>query len=188
MDRTATARTEFESFVRSCSPALHRFALSLTGDRSSADDLVQDALVRLASNWDRVDQEQSPNGYVRQILVNLNLNRIRALQRELKFLEHARGEVSRDGILVEDDTRPLGQVWDDWLHSAFLDLSAKQRTAIALVHLWSYSINEAAEVMQCSRNTVKTHLERAMTALRAAAHKNQDLCQTRGTSNDRPER
>src|SRR4029453_7606351 len=69
--------------VRGVLPRRARAALSgvylLTGDRSEADDLAQEALLRAYERWDRVGAMDSPAGYVYRTALNLHRSQLRAL-------------------------------------------------------------------------------------------------------------
>jgi len=60
----------FHDFVTARSPALLRTAYLLLGDRALAEDLLQTALVKACRHWGRITAAGSPEGYVRQIMVN----------------------------------------------------------------------------------------------------------------------
>lgn len=161
-----TDRTEpggFDDFVESSLPALVRFATSLTSSQDDAWDLVQGGLERLLVSWRQVDHERNPAAYARVILVRLNLNRLRSIRRE--FAANRRSVAAPAGRAGAD---PLAYQFEPWLETGLAQLSAKQRTAVALVHVWNYTIDETAEIMGCAPNTVKTHLSRGMSALRSA--------------------
>ena len=61
---------EFAEFVDGRFTALQRFGYLLTGEWHLAEDLVQTALAKLYLSWDKVQSQESVDGYVRRILVN----------------------------------------------------------------------------------------------------------------------
>src|SRR4249919_1308590 len=70
---TDTSRdAEFSAYMAARQPALLRTAYLLTGDRHTAEDLVQTALAKLYLSWDKVNRRESLDGYARRILVNEN--------------------------------------------------------------------------------------------------------------------
>jgi len=154
----------FDEFAAAALPELTRLSVAITRGASEADDLVQDCLVRLAGAWERVDDQRDPIAYARVTLIRLNLNRARRMRRELSAVARfGRHEASRTASIAGEPT------WEPWLSNAFAALSPRQRSAVALVHVWGYSIDETARVIACRPNTVKTPLARAMSTLRQAA-------------------
>ena len=63
---------EFAAYMQARQPSLLRTAYLLSGDRHTAEDLVQTALAKLYLSWDKVQSRDSVDGYVRRILVNEN--------------------------------------------------------------------------------------------------------------------
>src|SRR5262249_38695556 len=77
--RTRTVMNDderFDEFVRSRAGALYRYAYLLAGDHHDADDLVQDALIRLRRAWPGVRQAD-PVGYTRTVIARLHVSRFR---------------------------------------------------------------------------------------------------------------
>lgn len=71
----------FTEFVAQRSGALFRTAYALTGDVHVAEDLVQETLERACRQWRKVAVADSPEAYVRKVLVNLANDRWRRLSR-----------------------------------------------------------------------------------------------------------
>src|SRR5262249_1564440 len=72
----------FEGFVADRGAALYRYAYVLTGNAYDADDLVQEALLRLRAAWHRVLRQSAPEGYVRTTMARLNISIWRRRRRE----------------------------------------------------------------------------------------------------------
>lgn len=156
-------RDSYEAFVAATLPELGRLAVALTGNPHDGMDLLQDALIRLARAWERVDTNADVRAYARSTLVRLNINRIRARGRDVRLV--ARAALHTPAAPEEGPYLGL----EPWLEDALEQLSPRQRTAVALVHLCGLSPESAAETMSCRTNTLKTHLERGMSRLRVAA-------------------
>jgi DNA-directed RNA polymerase specialized sigma24 family protein len=79
MGRTENAANnrddEFGEFIRDSASPLHQTAYLLCGDWPLARDLVQDTLVKAYQHWPRIRQADSPDAYVRGILLNEALGR-----------------------------------------------------------------------------------------------------------------
>jgi len=69
----------FEEFFLAQHERLFQALYLLTGDRSEADDLAQEALLRAYERWDRVGAMDSPAGYVYRMGLNLHRSGLRAL-------------------------------------------------------------------------------------------------------------
>ncbi|MER7280613.1 SigE family RNA polymerase sigma factor [Dactylosporangium sp. NPDC000244] len=150
------APPSFESYVRDRHRELLRFAYLLSGDAHLAADLVQDALERTGMAWRRVHKHDDPGGYVRRVIVNRYLNRLRSLRRER--LTDATPEVAH----VDSEPRDE-QLWD-----AITSLPKQQRTVLVLRYYDDLSESQIAATLGCSVGTVKSNASRALAKLRAA--------------------
>ncbi|WP_461029711.1 SigE family RNA polymerase sigma factor, partial [Streptomyces sparsus] len=72
-----SAEDDFRSFVDSRWARLLATAYLLTGHQHDAEDLVQAALVRAYTRWDKVRVARNPEAYVWRILINTNVDRLR---------------------------------------------------------------------------------------------------------------
>jgi RNA polymerase sigma-70 factor (sigma-E family) len=163
-ERSALAardEAEFESYVAGDGGRLLGFALLLAGDYQDAEDLVQVALLRLASRW--AAARQNPQGYARTILVNLARDRWRLRRRrqsETLVADAARlpGGAAGDGAAAVLDRQVL-------LCACRL-LPTAQRAVLVLRFWEDRSIEETAAVLGCTPGTVKSHTHRALRRLR----------------------
>jgi RNA polymerase sigma-70 factor (sigma-E family) len=135
-------------------PSLLRFAYFVTGNGSSAEDLVQDAFVRMYRAGARVE-EQGLHAYARKTIVNLHRTGFRRAARSLPRHEEA---VSSDtGAFVLRD-----EVWN-----AVMTLSPRQRAVVALRFYEDMKEKDIADALGMSVGAVKKHTDRAMAKLRA---------------------
>ncbi len=75
---------EFEQYASARWPALYRTALLLTGNTAEAEDLAQQTMVKVYASWAKVRGAESPDAYVRRMLVNeLTTDRRRGARRSL---------------------------------------------------------------------------------------------------------
>ncbi len=163
-----TDRADFEAFVASRWSGLVRAATLLTGDPHSAQDLAQEALVRLAERWRRV--EGSPDAYVRRILYTRSIDAWRWRRHQpdpTQWADRLSGSPSGSSggaLAVEDEVAlRLG------LLAALRRLTPRQRATIVLRYLEDRSAAETAEILDCSVGTVKSQTHVALVRLRELA-------------------
>jgi DNA-directed RNA polymerase specialized sigma24 family protein len=96
---------EFGEFIRNCASPLHQIAYLLCGDWHLAHDLVQDTLVRAYQHWSRVRQADSPDAYVRGILLNEARGRWRRRERAVPVSRFPEG---REPV-APDATEEIGR-------------------------------------------------------------------------------
>lgn len=154
----------FDAFVEARSTALLRTAYLLTGDHGHAEDLLQTALLRAARNWRRV--RDSPEAYVRRILLNLSRDRIRLLRRrprEKQLADDPDG-VPRAGPHPETAMDQIGQRHQ--VANAVARLPIRQRQVVVLRFFEDLSVAQTAALLRCSEGTVKSYTARAVAQLR----------------------
>ena len=155
VDADALVATMF----RSQGPSLVRLARLFVDDRNAAEDLVQEAFIRLARSAGRIRDVDKAPAYLRSIVLNLardeNRRGLVSLRHHLPFTEvHANVEETID--IREDQRRVL---------EALRDLPHRQRDCLVLRYYDELGIDEIASTLQLSRNSVKTHLTRGLAAL-----------------------
>jgi RNA polymerase sigma-70 factor (sigma-E family) len=153
---------EFSDYMAARQPSLLRTAFLLTGDRHTAEDLVQTALAKLYLRWDKVERLESIDGYVRRILVNEHSSLWR---RPWKKRETVTADLPESAI--EPETDPGGPDTDLW--SFVQTLPRKQRAAIVLRYYEQLSEAETAAVLGVSVGTVKSQTSRALATMRSRA-------------------
>lgn len=153
---------DFEEFVAARSAALFRTALLLTGDPDAADDLVQATLERACRKWARVARADSPEAYVRRILVNLAKDRWR----------HDRGRhelpLTEELIGGADPAHRVDQ--RDELIRALQRLPLRMRTILVLRYFDDLDDSSIATLLGLSQSTVRSQCARGLARLRAEAY------------------
>jgi RNA polymerase sigma-70 factor (sigma-E family) len=147
---------DFRDFVLMRSSALYRSAVTLTGDRSVAEDLVQVALMRTYEKWDRVAAADDPHAYAQRILY-----RSFARMHRRRQLPQALGPIA-DMAHAQDDSSDDR----DRLRRALMSLTPKQRAVITLRFYEDFSVEQAATALGVSTGTVKSQTARALGRLR----------------------
>lgn len=140
-------------------PGALRLAYLMTGDRTLAEDLVQDAFVRVIGRLGHLRDGASFDAYLRRAVVNLSKNHFRRRAVERAHLERLRGE--RPGAVPGPDPGER-----DRLREVLLKLPERQRAAIALRYLEDRSEAEIAAVLECASGTVRSLISRGTATLR----------------------
>ena len=142
--------------------SLVRLARLFVDDRDAAEDLVQEAFLRLARHAGRIDTVERAPAYLRSIVLNLARDHNR---RGLVSLRHH----AAAGRQVDVDVDSSDQLVRTEEHQRVLDavrrLPARQRDCITLRYFEELSIDRIASMLEVSVNSVKTHLRRAMATL-----------------------
>jgi RNA polymerase sigma-70 factor (sigma-E family) len=151
---------EFGDFMRNRASPLHQSAYLLCGDWHLAHDLVQDTLVKAYQHWPRVRQADSPDAYVRRILLNEVRSRWRRRELAMPVPRFPEGSEPVAQDATDEIARRAG------LLQALLVLPLRQRATIILRYLEGMSERETAAVLGCSEGTVKSQSARALGTLR----------------------
>jgi RNA polymerase sigma-70 factor (ECF subfamily) len=141
----------FRQGIEASIPALRRYARALTRDAETADDLVQDTLVR-ALRSEHLFHGGAIRSWLYTILTNLNRNRLRSLARRPAIS-------SIDDNDAPDASGPEAGSRD--IERALAELVEDQRSALLLVVLEGLSYREVAEVQGVPIGTVMSRLARA---------------------------
>jgi RNA polymerase sigma-70 factor (sigma-E family) len=135
---------------------LLRLGTGLVGHRDVAEDIVQEAFVRVAPKLERLNHEEI-GPYLRRVVVNLSRDRFRRLAVEIRYLRNRARNEPDPPSSFED--RQL-------LWRGVLQLPIRQRACVVLRFYEGMSEVEVAEVLECSVGTVKSQTSRALSKLR----------------------
>ena len=140
-------------------PRLRRYARALVGERSSADDLVQDTLERAWAKLHLYRRGTDLRAWLFTVMHNVHVNRVRATRvndpLEDEMPELAQRGTQPDALLVRDLDRAIAR------------LPADQRAVLLLVTLEELSYEEVARTLGIPIGTVMSRLSRAREKLRA---------------------
>lgn len=160
VDTGPCTAADFDGFVASRGSALWRTAWLLTGDRHSAEDLVQTALGKAWPHWARVSRSGSFEAYVRRTMFTTYVAWYRRRWNAEVPTEHL-PEQSRIG-----DVERVAFQRD--VAVALVQLPRGQRAVVVLRYFEDLTEAQTAEVLGCSVGTVKSQTSRALAALRAS--------------------
>jgi RNA polymerase sigma-70 factor, ECF subfamily len=147
------ATLSFERFFEQEQERLLRALTVITGSRREAEDLAQDAFVKLFERWDAVSVMEAPAGYLHRTAMNLFRNQYR---RAKVAIGRAVGIGPQQDVFKTVEDR-------DAAARALGALSARQRAALVLTAALGYSGEEAGQLLGIKASTVfaLTHQARA---------------------------
>ena len=162
-----------DEFLRSIQKPAYRMASISTRSREDALDIVQDAMVKLLHNYsDKAVDELKPLFY--RILSSKLIDWHRKRQFRSKF-HWILGAQDDENNLIENLATDLGLTIEETLEkeqqmvalvTGLSDLSERQRQVIILHYWQDFSVQETANILNCSSGSVKTHLHRARQMLK----------------------
>jgi RNA polymerase sigma-70 factor, ECF subfamily len=155
-DVAVSSALNFEAFFEVEKDQLYRALCLVTRNRHEAEDLTQEAFVRILERWDRVAELEDPHGYLYRTAMN---NFRRGHGRAMRTAKRSMRLVSADDEIAEIDER-------DAAVRALADLSPRQRAAVVLVDLLGFGSEEAARMLGIRASTLRMHASRAHAALK----------------------
>jgi RNA polymerase sigma-70 factor (ECF subfamily) len=137
-------------------PALVHLARFYVDDKTAAEDLVQEAFIRLSRSMHRVRDEAKAAAYLRSIVVNLARDHNR---RGLVSLRHRPPAVDDE---PSAEASAFVRQQRDGVIEALRDLPGRQRDCLTLRYYYDMSPADIADALGMSVNSVKTHLQRGL--------------------------
>ena len=151
------AWTRFDTFFEEEHERLFKALYFVTGNRHDAEELMQDAFLRLWERWDEIDRIDDPTAYLFRVALNgFRMRRRRAAMAIRKVIPVPE---TRDAFLdveMRADVRRL-----------LLDLTPRQRAALVLVDLLGYPSERAARILRVRPSTVRALATKGRKVLRA---------------------
>jgi RNA polymerase sigma-70 factor (sigma-E family) len=141
--------------------SLVRLAALLVDDLDTAEEVVQDAYVKMHGSWRRIREPQAAVGYLRTTVLNLARSRLRHRQVVRRHLQPA----APDEPSAEHGA--LTRLEHDRVVAALRTLPSRQRECLVLRYYGDLSEAQIADAMGISTGAVKSHASRGMAALRA---------------------
>jgi RNA polymerase sigma-70 factor (ECF subfamily) len=158
----ASVAQEFESFFEAERRRLFRALYLMTGDTHEAEELTQDAFLKLWERWERVGAMDDPVGYLYRVAMNLARSRYRRILR-----------AARVPLAWERSVEPYSAAdTRDAVVRALAELAPRQRQAVVMAELLDCSAEETADLMHISTSTVRSLVSQARKAMRTAMEQN----------------
>jgi len=149
---------DVESFVEAIRPRLVGSLTLYCGDRQAAEDLAQEALVRVWMKWKKVSRMNSPEAWTYRTAFNLASSWGRRGQAERRAVGRL---AARPGSVATDDPTDALALAD-----ALATLAPRQRSAIVCRYCLGLGVDDSAEAMGCRPGTVKALTSQAISRLR----------------------
>lgn len=150
--------SSFETFVLEHQTRLFGALCLVTGDRFEAEEIVQEAFLRVLERWDRVSEMDEPAGYL--FRVSMNVFRTRRRRVALALRRSVGAAPSPDVFEAVDDRTVVLR--------GLAEVSPAQRAALVVTALWGFSSEEAGRVLGARPSTVRARATRARASLRRA--------------------
>ena len=155
---SASEERSFEDFFRSEREALYKVLCFVTRNRHEAEELTQDAFVRLLERWDRVGRLDDPRAYLYRTAMNAFRSGYR---RALLAAKRTIGATPPDDAIAAVDERDVAV-------RALATLSPRQRAAVILIDVLGFPSKEAGRMLGIRASTIRMHASRAHAALKEA--------------------
>jgi RNA polymerase sigma factor (sigma-70 family) len=148
--------TSLGDFAREHGVELTRFAYLISGDRTRADDLVQDVLLAMHRRFGARLEIEQPVAYARRAIVNANAS------------FHRRRSSTEVLTATDLDRAVTDDPGSDDLWSMLAGLPHRQRVVLVMRYYLGYSDDEIAGTLGCRRGTVRSLASRALADLRSS--------------------
>lgn len=149
-----SARPEdFEALVTKHENRLYRTALAITGNKSDAEDLVQEAFIRAYEKAPEFQSEEHEKAWLIRITVNLCHDLMRSPWRRR--------------IMPLLDSYPAAEPKQDELLEEIMRLPARYRTVLHLFYYEGYSVRDISQLTGQRESTIRSQLTRARQKLKA---------------------
>lgn len=156
-----TAAPGFDELYRADWAAVVALGWTLTGSRSAAEELAQDAFLDAYRRWDHVGSLDRPGAWVRRAVANRAVSH----RRHLRVVADGTARLAGAARTAQDAHADAPPATDPTFWSAVRALPERQAQAIALHYLEDLDVAEIAGLLELRASTVRVHLSRARRTL-----------------------
>lgn len=153
--------TRMAELYATFAPGAAQLAYLLTGDRHLAEDLVQEAFVKMLGRFEHLRKPDSFQAYLNRIVVNLSRRHWRRRNLERRYVSREQN-LSARVVLEAPDLGTSDELW-----TAVQRLPYRQRAAIVLRFYEDMSEHQTAELLDCTPKAVRSLVGRAKESLRS---------------------
>ena len=152
----ASEQASLEEVYRRELRPLVALAYGLSGSRTAAEELVQEAFLAAHRQWSQVGGYDDVGAWLRRVVVNRSVSSVRRRAAEARAMARFGGRRTLPAELPEHDAA---------LWRAVRALPRRQAQVVALRYGDDRSVAEVAAILECAEGTVKAHLHKARQAL-----------------------
>jgi RNA polymerase sigma-70 factor, ECF subfamily len=146
----------FEEFFRGQTQSLYAHLCLITGNRAEAEELAQDAFLKVWEKWPRVAGMEEPVGYLYRTAMNLFRKRYRRAMVAIR--KTVSEDLRRDEFAIAEDRSVVA--------SALVELTPRQRAALVLTELLGFTSEEAGRMLGVSAGTVRALASQGRAAMK----------------------
>jgi RNA polymerase sigma factor (sigma-70 family) len=158
LPREAVSPPDFTAFFAEEHRRLFKALYFVTGNRADAQELMQDAFLKLWERWETIDRIDDPTAYLFRVALNGSRMRARSAQRAARrVVDVALSYDPFDEVHVREDIRRM-----------LRSLTPRQRAALVLLDQYGYGSEAAAEIMRFRPSTVRALATQGRAVLRNA--------------------
>ena len=151
---------DFDELFLDVHDRLYRAMYFVTGNSHDAEELMQDAFLKLWERWDSIETIDDPTAYLFRAALNgfrMRSRRARTAARKILLPSVPRDDFEE--VDLQQDVRRM-----------LLGLPPRQRAALALTEIFGYSAEQAAWILGIKATSVRVLASRGRTTLRGAVH------------------
>ena len=162
----------FAEIVALYQDKLYHMAFRMLGSRQEAEDVTQEAFLRVYRNLDRYDESMKFSTWIYRIATNLCIDRLRKRKQTYSLDAESSEHEGLDGyaLIPGDDRTPESEMLltetQRIVREAIETLPAKYKSVMVLRYLHDLSLQEIGEVLDMPVTTVKTRVHRGREFLR----------------------
>ena len=150
----------FAALVRRYQRTVYSIALRMLSDRHRAEDLAQEVFLQLYRSLDSIESDTHLAFWLRKVAVNRSIDRIR---QETRY----DSEPLTEAAAIIDETLEGDPLLERRMSDLVAQLPPAARAVVVLRYQEDLDPVDIASTLDMSINTVKSHLKRSLTSLRA---------------------
>ena len=161
-------QSAFRELVTSYKGSVYRHALALLNDRMEAEDVVQEAFVKIYYSLPKLKNEYAFVSWLTRIATNICYDRIQKINKKKQLIKEElnEGRIMQHGPSLIDNT-----ITKMSIKEAMKKIPIEQRTVLSLREIQGYSYSEISELIEIPLGTVKSRISKARENLRKELQK-----------------